>query len=154
VSGIDETTGFRAMPKIYRSMKKGEDDKPVVEDSAKGLGVRGTPVHGVVDVDLDREDRVILNGKGMSVAPAWRALPPHRISARLRDRSPAAIGSSDVYCFTMGDGSFENGPVSDGLDLLRDSATHGVVAPRQSVSLAEYQAALADTRERWVLDEA
>jgi hypothetical protein len=142
------------MPKIYRSMKKGEDDKPVVEDSVKGLGVRGTPVHGVVDVDLDPENRVILNGKGMSVAPSWRDLPYFRIPVRLRDRFPAARGPADVHCFTMGDGPFESGPVADGLDLFLDNATHGVVVPRRSVLLTEYQMALADTRDRWVIDEA
>ena len=63
------------MPKIYRVMKKDDDDKPVVDATGKGLGVRGVPVNNMVDVDLDREGKVILNDKGMSVAAAWRDLP-------------------------------------------------------------------------------
>src|SRR5438445_192523 len=118
------------MPKIYRSMKKTGDDKPVVDASGKGLGVRGVPTNGVLDVDLDDQGRGVLNGKGMSVAPAWRALPYFLIPERLKDRVPRARGSNGLSCFTMGDGPFADGPVADGLDLLVDKPTHGVVAPR------------------------
>ena len=83
------------MPKMFRSMRKSEDEKPLVDATGKGLGVRGEPVHGVVDVDLDCEGKVILNGKGMSVAPAWRDLPYFLISKRLRHVFPAARGSLD-----------------------------------------------------------
>ena len=55
------------MPRIYRSMRIAGDGKPLVDTTGKGLGVRGTPVNGVVDVDLDHEGKVILNAKGMSV---------------------------------------------------------------------------------------
>jgi hypothetical protein len=55
-------------------MKKADDDKPIVDVTGKGLGVRGTPVNGVTDVDLDVQNNVVLSGKGMSVAPRWRDL--------------------------------------------------------------------------------
>jgi hypothetical protein len=139
------------MPKTYRSMKKDEDGKPVVEPSAKGLGVR---VAVEADVDLDAGGYVLLNGRGMSVAPAWRDLPPHRISKRLRDKFPNARGPLDMHCFCMGGGPFSDGPVTDALELRVDRPDHGVVAPREFVPIDRYQADLAATRDLWTPDEA
>jgi hypothetical protein len=136
------------MPKIHRSMKE-DDGKPVVEASNKGLGVRVS-----VDLDVDGDGKVILNGKGMSVAPAWRDLPPHLVSKRLRSKFPDARGSPHLRCFTMGEGPFQDGPVADGLDLKRDTPKHGVIVPRVSVPLDQYQSDLANTRDHWVIDEA
>jgi hypothetical protein len=141
------------MPKIYRSMKKAEDGKPAVEASGKGLGVRGMPVNGVADVDLDDQDNVILNGKGMSVAPAWRSLPYFLIPERLKDKVPRARGSDQLRCFTTGEGPFADGPVADALELLVDKPIHGVVAPAGLVALDRYQADLAATRDAWSEDE-
>jgi hypothetical protein len=142
------------MPKIYRSMRKKDDGKPLVDPTGKGLGVRGQPVNGVVDVDLDQDGKVILNSKGMSVAPSWRDLPYFLISKRLKDRFPGARGATDIWCFTMGEGPFAESPVTDGLDLKIDTPKYGVVAPRSSVSLDQYQARLANTRDYWTIDEA
>ncbi|HEY2154842.1 MAG TPA: hypothetical protein VGH33_04385 [Isosphaeraceae bacterium] len=139
------------MPKIYRSMKQAEDGKPVVEASAKGLGVRVT---GVRDVDLDDQGNVVLDGKGMSVAPELSKLLPHLIPRRLRHRFPKAAESPGLYCFTMGVGSFSNGPMTDDLELQVDSPSHGVVAPRHLVPLDRYQADLASTRDAWTVDES
>ncbi len=141
------------MPKIYRSMKKAEDGKPVVDASGKGLGVRGAPVNGVADVDLDDQDRVVLNGKGMSVAPAWRSLPYFLIPERLKDKVPRARGANRLCCFATGEGPFAAGPVSDALELLVDKPTHGIVAPRGLAPLDHYQASLAATRDSWTEDE-
>jgi hypothetical protein len=144
------------MPKLFRTMKKDGDGKPVVDATGKGLGVRGVPVNTVVDVDLDEEGRVILNDKGMSVAPDWRVLPYFLIPETLRHKLPEARrarGNSDLHCFTMGEGSFIKGPVAEGLDLKPDSPNHGVVVPRISVLLDEYQTDLANTRDLWTLVE-
>ena len=142
------------MPKIDRSMRKTNDEKPLVDATGKGLGVRGQPVNGVVDVDLYQDGKVILNSKGMSVAPRWRDLPYFLISKRLIDRFPGARGATDIWCFTMGEGPFAEGAVADGLDLKIDSPKHGVVAPRLSVPVDQYQADLASTRDYWSIDEA
>jgi hypothetical protein len=142
------------MPKIYRSMRKTDDGKPRVDASGKGLGVRGKPVNGVVDVDVDQDGQVILNGKGMSVAPSWRDLPYFLISRRLKNQFPAARGSADVFSFTMGEGLFADGPVASGLDLTTDSSSHGLVVPKYSVPLDQYQTDLANTLDRWIIDEA
>jgi hypothetical protein len=135
-------------------MRKGDDGKPLVDASGRGLGVRGEPVNGIADVDLDDEGNVILNRKGMSVAPAWRDLPFFLISKRLKSQFPGARGARDVYCFTLGAGPFADGPVADGLELLVDTFTHGVVVPRIAVPLSEYQRDIANTRDYWVIDEA
>ena len=144
------------MPKIYRSMKKDNDDRPFVDETGKGLGVRVTPVNGVVDIDVDDAGMVLLNGKGMSVAPSWQDLPIHLIPKRLRGKFPSARGAIDLYCFSSGEGDFVNGGVSDldSLTLIVDRPLHGVVAPSKEMSVAQYQNALSTTRDNWNLDES
>jgi hypothetical protein len=95
-----------------------------------------------------------LNGKGMSVAPSWRDLPYFLILRRLKHLFPAARGSADLFCFMMGEGAFADGPVAAGLELKTDSSSHGVVVPRDSVLLTQFQTDLANTLDRWVIDEA
>ena len=141
------------MPKLFRVMKKGDDQKPIVDATGKGLGVRGIPVNGVVDVDLDDEGFVALNGKGMSVVPAWRDLPFFLVPLRLKDQFPGARGAIDCYCFAMGHGTFQNGTIADGLHLQQDSPKHGNVVPQQRVVLDQFQIDLAATRESWNVDE-
>ena len=137
------------MPKIYRSMKEDADGKPVIESTNKGLGARIS-----IDVDIDQDGKVILNGKGMSVAPTWRDLPPFRLSKRLRDKLPDARGAPDIRCFTMGNGPFQDGALTGDLDLKQDDPKHGVVVPRTPIPIAEYQSNLASTRDLWMVDEA
>jgi hypothetical protein len=122
----------------------------VVEASGKGLGVR-IPV----DVDLDEDGKVILNNRRMSVAPAWRKLPTHLISRRLRPKFPGAAGKKDdIYCFTLGEGPFSDGPIALCLDLKVDRPNHGLVVPHDLVPLDQYQTDLANTRHGWIIDEA
>src|SRR5437868_2367489 len=89
--------GKRGMPKLYRAMKKADDDLPVVEPSARGLGVREPPSPNA-DVDTDANGMVILNGRGMSVTRHWRDLPYYRIPKRLDDGSNGAAGSNSDCC--------------------------------------------------------
>ena len=50
------------MPTVYRVMRKEADNLPTVSQTS--LGVRpGT------DIDFDSQNNVLVNGKGMSVAP-------------------------------------------------------------------------------------
>ena len=135
-------------------MRKDEDGKPTVKAGADGLGVRAGLECRRNDVDVDDLSNVVLNRKGMSVAPRWRDLPYFRIPERLKPEIPTARGKSELYCFTMGDGIFSNGPVSDRLELNVDSSAHGVVAPSSSVSIEQFQSDLAATREFWSVDEA
>ena len=134
------------MPTVFRVMRKDVDNLPTVNQ--KSLGVRpGT------DVDLDAHNRVLVNGKGMSVAPNWRNVNILRIPKRLRPLLAGASGSNTWFCFRTGSGPFQQGSLASGLTLEPDSATHGNIAPVQLVPLAMYEANLAATRSDWVEDE-
>ena len=106
-----------------------------------------------VDVDLDAQNKVLVNGKGMSVAPNWRDINVNRIPKRLRPIVPGAGGSNNTFCFRTGNGAFVQGAFANGLTLEPDSATHGNVTPAQVVPLATYEADIAATRPDWQEDE-
>jgi hypothetical protein len=130
------------MPRVFRVMRKEPDGLPTV--SPTHLGVRPG-----IDVDLDTQNNVLVNGKGMSVAPHWRDINVNRIPKRLRPIVPGATGSNNTFCFRAGSGPFAQAPFAQGLTLEPDSATHGNIAPAQVVSLATYEADLAATRAAW-----
>lgn len=135
-------------PKVYRAMKKNADDKPTVDQTATGLGVRpGT------DINPDAAGNVVLDGNGMSVAPGWRELELHRIPKRLGTIVPGARGSNNTHCFTTGIGAFQRGPFAQGLELIPDTNDHAVIAPVTVVALTLYEANLVATRSDWVIDE-
>src|SRR5260370_36811867 len=66
-----------AMPRMFRIMKKDDDDKPTVGQTAMTLGVRPG------EVDTDAQGNAIPNNKGMSVNPTWRVAPLFMIPKRL-----------------------------------------------------------------------
>jgi len=127
-------------------MRKESDGLPTVSQTS--LGIRSG-----VDADLDDQSNVVVNGKGMSVAPNWRDININRIPKRLRPIVPGAGGSNNMYCFRAGDGAFVQGAFANGLTLEPDSATHGNVAPAIIVPLATYEADIAATRRDWQEDE-
>jgi hypothetical protein len=121
-------------------MKRAEDGLPVVAPASNGLGVRPG-----IDIDVDHENNAIPNDKGMSVSPSWKGvISPGRIPKRL-----GGEGSNNSDVFVLGTGPFEQFLIADGLDLLPDSPTHGVIRPAHVVPLAQFQAALAATRTDW-----
>ncbi len=134
------------MPRVFRVMKKGDDDLPII--SPTSLGVRPG-----IDIDLDEQHFVIVNGKGMSVAPSWREINVNRIPKRLRQIVAGARGSNNTFCFRTGSGPFVQGHFADGLTLEPDSARHGSVAPVRPVVLTMYEADIAATRPDWQYDE-
>jgi hypothetical protein len=89
----------------------------------------------------------------MSVAPAWRDLPPWRIPRRLVALAADASGKDDDVCWCMGEGPFEAGIVEQGLVLRPDRPSHGLVEPAEPMQVDEYQARLAATRQLWRIDE-
>jgi hypothetical protein len=134
------------MPLVFRVMRQEPDGLPTVKQTS--LGVRAG-----VDVDLDAQNNVLANGKGMSVAPNWRNINRNRIPKRLRPIVPGAGGSNNTFCFRMGNGSFVRGAFANALTLEPDSATHGNIAPAQAVPVATYEADIAATRPDWQEDE-
>jgi hypothetical protein len=127
-------------------MKKGSDGWPMVSQTS--LGVRPG-----IDIDLDPQSNVLVNGKGMSVAPNWKDINVNRIPKRLRPIVAGARGSNNTFCFRMGTGAFVQGAFASGLTLEPDTGTHGNVAPAQVVPLATYEADIAATRPEWQEDE-
>lgn len=142
------------MPLIYRAMLA-DGDRPKVGSSAMALGVRVPPdkhpdiavgVHGMVEPQTG----------GMSVAPAWRLLPLHRIPRRLRAKFPRAAGKNESFLWRMGDGPFIEGPFSAHLFFRPDPEKpnkHGFLEPAVTMPADNYQAALAITRDQWEIDE-
>jgi hypothetical protein len=131
------------MPKVFRVMKRDQDGQPTVAPASNALGVRPG-----IDIDVDQQDNAIPNDKGMSVSPSLNDIFPPRIPKRLGGQAP---NSSAV--FALGTGPFQQAVIADGLELIPDDPTHGVLRPTRLVPLAQYQADLAATRADWQVDE-
>jgi hypothetical protein len=145
------------MPLIYRSMLI-EGGKPKVGAEARCLGVRVPPDHHA-DIPVDTDGNVAPATGGMSVAPSLEVLGrvPFLVSRRLRHRFPRARGVDDLVCWRLGEGTFAGGSVGPGLILRPDPANsrlHGFVEPEVQMPLAQYQQALAATRDAWQCGEA
>lgn len=142
------------MPTMFRSMKRAGDGLPVVGTNSKELGVR-VPPNKHADIDLDANDCIVLNGKGLSVAADWRELLPHLIPRRLKSLSPDASGANTLACYRMGSGAFAAGAVNNDLSLVlkQGNSQAGNIVPNQSVHRDRFQALLAATRNEWTVDE-
>lgn len=130
------------------------DDLPEVGTAnSSQLGARPGP-----DVTVDAANDVVLDGKGMSVAPAWRDLDKTRIPRRLHPKFYGAIGPNSSACFMHGAGPFQASAINADLVLAPDAGagpvTHGVVSPSRVMPEAQYNGAIAATRPNWVIDEA
>jgi hypothetical protein len=139
------------MPRVYRVMTV-DNDKPLIADSARGLGVRVDGSNSDILAD-DRGQVSPVNG-GMSVAPHWRDLPEARIPVRLREKGILfARGKNHDACWRFGEGDFLLARIADGLQLRPDRPDHGLVEPDQPMSLEHFRAHLAATRDGWKIDE-
>jgi hypothetical protein len=142
------------MPLVYRAMLA-DGDRPQVGPSALALGVR-VPPDEHADIAVGAEGMVEPRTGGMSVAPAWRLLPVHRIPRRLRAKFPRAAGKNSFFLWRMGDGPFAEGPFAERLLFRPDPEKpnkHGFVEPVAKMPTGDYRAALAATRDQWVIDE-
>ena len=142
------------MPRIYRGMKE-KGGLPMLGSSGTSLGVRlPDAAHPEIKPDLvpDSNGEVHPGSGGMSVSPSIATLPPHTIPRRLQPYYRDAAGKDTLRVWRLGDGSFVDGPLSDGLALRVDptKVTHGYVEPAQSIRVNEYVAAVHRTREQWV----
>ena len=137
------------MPKIYRGMKQ-EQGKPALGAAATTLGARVPN-----DIEADAGGLVHPGTGGMSVSPTLRTLPYFCVPERLQMIYPRARGRNDLAVWSMGTGDFAEGSVTENLNLRPDPANtkHGLVEPASSMTLDDYQNALAATQEAWILDE-
>lgn len=119
------------------------DGLPLVKRSARGLGVRTPLEAGSNEPDVTvsvPEDTVQPKQGGMSTAPNDpKNLPPFRRPTTLGGRSKDPVWEIDSEYL---------GP---NLQLRQDSPTHAIIEPARPMTLAEYEAALAATRDRWVI---
>jgi hypothetical protein len=132
-----------------------DGDQPKVGNESKMLGVRIAP-HPQADIAVDPNGDVHPNTGGMSVAPDWRQLPYFLIPRRLKALIPDARGSNHLVCWTLGQGLFEAGLLTNELALRLDPdkpEAHGFVEPSQSVNIHAYQAAIAQTQSNWTREE-
>jgi hypothetical protein len=142
------------MPLVYRAMLA-DGARPLVGPSALALGVR-LPPDEHADIPVDAQGAVEPHRGGMSVAPAWRLLPVHRIPRRLRDKFPRAAGKNAVVLWRIGEGPFVETTLAGRLVLRPDPdrpQTHGFVEPDAKMPAGDYQDALAATRDQWRIDE-
>src|SRR5690349_14558695 len=108
-----------------------DGERPLVAPSVLGLGVR-LPPEPHADITIAADGTVGPGTGGLSVAPAWRRLPVHRIPRRLRDKFPRAAGKDEAFLWRMGDGPFTAGPFADGPLFRPDPGApgrHGLVEP-------------------------
>jgi len=128
--------------KIFRAMKVAADGMPEVGPSARTLGVRrGDQTPRDVPVAVP-DEAVPPQSGGMSVAPDNPANLP-------KNRRPPAYGGSGkdpVWVIDTDD-------LPAVLEFRQDAPTHGLVEPATNrvLTLAEYEAALASTRDKWQL---
>ena len=122
---------------VFRAMKEDSDGKPLVERSARALGVRIGERHP--DILIDNQGQVHPKTGGMSVTPDdYRQLPNHRLPESL-----GGEGRDPVF-------SFEEVNLPSSLMVRRDKPGHALVEPSKSCLFEEYEQNLHGTRKDWV----
>jgi hypothetical protein len=126
--------------KIYRAMKADSDGMPQVGPSARELGVRplGQMPHN--DGSAAAPHASVNPGEGMSAAPQD---PAHLPRNRRPPQVKGGTGKDPVW-------EIDTDDLGPKLQYVQDKPTHGVVGPKQPMTLAEFEQALAATRPRWV----
>jgi hypothetical protein len=125
---------------IYRSMKENSVGQPMVEESARGLGVRPG-----VDIDINMGMVVPFTG-GMSASP----LTPMNLPSHRRPASMGGTGKDPVFQMNTKD-------LPSGLVFVPDkfnnngAAIHGTIQPKGPVSYQVYKRLLESTQPKWSL---
>ena len=119
--------------KLYRVMRVDADGKPKVGVRGTMLGVRPTdPLNtspkAVADVAAVNDSALVHPGEGLSTSPN----PASRIARK----------GEAVY-------EIETADLDASLTPHHDKPDHCMLEPTQSITLAEYQKLLADTRDMW-----
>ena len=126
--------------KIYRAMTPDTDGLPRVGRSARQLGVRPLDRLPHNDVSAANPGDTVNPGEGMSAAPNDPAnLGKNRRPPQLK----GGMGKDPVW-------EIDTADLGLNLEYVQDKPTHGVVAARVPMTLAELEQALAATRARWL----
>jgi hypothetical protein len=117
--------------KIYRAMTPDADGLPQVGRSARQLGVRPLDWALHNDVSAAAPDDTVNPGEGMSAAPDDPAkLPKNRRPPQVN----AGTGKDPVW-------EIDTDDLGPSLQYVQDKAAHGVVGPKQPLTLAEFEEA-------------
>ncbi|WP_277751459.1 RHS repeat domain-containing protein, partial [Pectobacterium polonicum] len=121
------------LEKIVRGMTN-DNGSPKVGPSARELGARpGT------DIKVDANGNVHPNSGGVSVSPNTDGLPNHRKPPEF-----GGTGKDPVW-------ELDTSDLGKDLKHVPDSRTHGTIQPSRTMSVEEYQRALASTKGKWKL---
>ncbi len=139
---------------LYRAMKSGTNNKPLIGDSARYLGVkkgrdikvtekRVQPNTGGISVEI--REIVQPNKEGMSVTPDIPSnLPCHRRPPELGGTGKDPVWQIDAEILNDCELQYRPDP---------DKATHGFIEPIREMLFSEYQTALGMTQTMWTLLE-
>lgn len=119
--------------KLYRVMKVAADGRPVIGTRGSTLGVRPTdPANtnpsAVFDVAAVNDTDLVHPGEGLSTSPDPNSRQPRRGQA--------------VF-------EIETDDLGPNLAPHHDKPGHCLLEPSRAMTLAQYQQALADTRDLW-----
>jgi hypothetical protein len=116
-------------------MIKDPDGRPLVVPTARGLGLRAG------EIAVSEDGSVEPGGGGMSVSPDTpRYLPPYR-----RPPKYGGDGKDPVW-------ELETADLPDAVAYVPDVGprpTHGLLEPAWSMTLEDFELALAETRDSW-----
>jgi hypothetical protein len=129
---------------------KVDNGRPKVGDAAMCLGTRPG------EIPVDPGGNVSPGTGGLSVYEFVGVIPAQMVPKRLKSQKfPFAAGNNNMFIWAFGQGRFETGPLANRLNLRIDSEDphHGFIEPDAIMTAAEYQAALAATRDAWDVDE-
>ncbi len=123
---------------LFRSMKADSKDRPVCEDSARGLGVRIPR-----DIPVDESGNVHPGKGGLSVTPD----DPTRMNPLRRPRSLGGIVKDPLFVIRE---------TELGADLAfrpdaEDPISHGFIEPAEAMLSTRYRLSIAGTRPDWRL---
>jgi hypothetical protein len=147
------------MPKVFRVMRI-DRDKPMVGASKTTLGVVVASPEAMKkkqkpDVTPNEQGEIVPDqSSGMSVSPSLATLPVHLLPPRFRHLNRNARGDDRHFCWTMGDGVFQDSNINENLTLFVDNPDkHGLVQPAIQCAADTFQSHIAATVDQWIIDE-
>lgn len=151
--GVVSETESPVEPRAYRLMRR-DGNVPALGKSASTLGIRVPK-----DIEADSAGNVTPTGThGMSVRPTLDAYPGTWLPQRLQNLDPVrfrnAAGSNNVWGFRLGNGAFVAAPIGELLRLAPDTNDHGVIEPAKKMQLTDFERAVDNTQNDWVIDES
>jgi hypothetical protein len=123
------------MTHLFRSMIKDVDGRPLVVETARGLGLRAG------EIVVSPDGLVEPGAGGMSVSPDTPLnLPSYRRPPKYQGDGKDPVWELDTADLPTAVGYLPDpGP----------NPTHGVLEPAWSMSLEDFELALAETRDVW-----